>query len=78
MNLLQRSMSLIKLKISQNPIEYKIQIGNEIIKDAILDIDNIANYDKALIIYDSMIKILRVADNPSQNRSNATCRISFA
>ena len=50
-------MSSIKLKITQDPIEYRIQIGNGIIKEALSDISDIANYDKALVIYDSMIPI---------------------
>ena len=58
MNLLQKSMHSLNIKIHQNPIEYKIKIGNGIIKEALSDINNIANYDKALIIHDSIINLI--------------------
>tara|TARA_Y100001970_G_scaffold290809_1_gene425831 strand:- start:2016 stop:3071 length:1056 start_codon:yes stop_codon:yes gene_type:complete len=45
-------MSSIKLNINQDPIIYNIKIGNSIIKESLLDIDN---YSKALIVHDSII-----------------------
>jgi len=45
-------MSLIKLNIDQEPIVYDIKIGNSIIKESLLDIND---YSKALIIHDSAI-----------------------
>ena len=48
-------MNSIKLKIIQDPIEYKIQIGSGIIKEALSHINDIPNYNRALIIHDSII-----------------------
>ena len=45
-------MSLIKLNIDQEPIVYDIKIGNSIIKESLLDIND---YSKALIVHDSAI-----------------------
>ena len=44
----------------------------------LLDSQSLKSTESGNSVHDSILKILRVAENPSQNRSNATCRISFA
>jgi len=48
-------MNLIKLKINQEPIEYSIHIGSEIINKEISNINDIGNYNQILVIFDSKI-----------------------
>ena len=60
-------MSSIKLNINQDPIIYDIKIGNSIIKESLLDIDN---YSKALIVHDSVIdsnKISLISESLTDN-----------
>jgi 3-dehydroquinate synthase len=45
-------MNSIRIDINQNPIVYDIKIGNQILKESLLDING---YHKALIIHDSAI-----------------------